>query len=144
MKKVIKGKLYDTETARRIDTVSGGAEFRTDFHYWEETLYCKKTGEYFLHCAGGEASQYAEKVGSLTGWGERIKPLSYDEAQQWAEKYLDGDQVIAEFGEPVEDVSKVQLHVNLRKGNVEKIKLRAQKMGVSVSELVDRMIKAME
>ena len=58
MKKVIRGRVYDTETAQEIGSTCGGGENRTDFHYWEETLYKKKTGEYFLHCFGVHKVDY--------------------------------------------------------------------------------------
>ena len=47
MKKVINGLLYNTETAKEIGYHS--ENFPGDFKYVCETLYKKKTGEYFLH-----------------------------------------------------------------------------------------------
>ena len=53
MKKIIKGKVYDTDTARELASWANGGNWR-DFSHLEETLYRKKTGEYFLH---GEVSE---------------------------------------------------------------------------------------
>lgn len=101
MKRIISGKSYDTSTARKVYEWSSTLG-RSDFGYCEEELYCKKTGEYFLHGKGGPASKYAQAVGhsSWTG-GERIMPLTYAEAQEWAERHM-GEDYVAEFGEPDE------------------------------------------
>ena len=47
MKKIINGKIYDTDTAKEIDSISHGDGPR-DFRYYHEVLYRKRTGEYFL------------------------------------------------------------------------------------------------
>ena len=46
MKKYINGKVYDTETAQLIGTYANGGNWR-DFSHYEETLYRKRTGEFF-------------------------------------------------------------------------------------------------
>ena len=61
MKKIINGKLYDTDTAKEMGTGCASCSPR-DFHYYSETLYRKRTGEYFLYGEGGPASRYAERV----------------------------------------------------------------------------------
>jgi len=55
MKKIINGKRYDTETAQLIGSASYSN--RTDFRFWSEELYRKKTGEFFLYGEGGPASK---------------------------------------------------------------------------------------
>ena len=91
MKKIINGKRYDTNTAKLI----GEASYinRTDFHYWTEELYQKRTGEFFIYGKGGPASRYSRSTGQ-NSWsgGEKIIPLTINEAKEWAEKYLDGDE----------------------------------------------------
>ena len=88
MKKIINGKKYDTNTAKILG--STGYSHPGDFNYWAESLYLKKTGEFFLHCVGGAMSKYARRIGpdEWTG-GEEIRPLSPEEAQKWAEENLD-------------------------------------------------------
>ena len=75
MKKVISGRRYDTDTAKKV----GEASYSncSDFHYWSEELYRKKTGEYFLFGEGGALSKYQQEVGQneWTG-GKEIIPLS--------------------------------------------------------------------
>ena len=48
MKKIINKKLYDTSTATCIAEYSGPARV-SDFSFYRETLYRKRTGEYFIH-----------------------------------------------------------------------------------------------
>lgn len=101
MKKIIKGKLYNTETAKEIAAWSNGLGYR-DFNWCEETLYRKKTGEYFIAGEGGARSKYAERHGDMWGAGEEIVPMTEDEARTWAEHRLDADDYIEIFGEPDE------------------------------------------
>lgn len=139
MKKIINGRLYDTETAKELG--SDSYSNRSDFHYWEETLYQKRTGEFFLHGEGGPASKYAKTVG-LNEWsgGERIMPLSYTEAQEWAEKHLDGDTYIEIFGAPEEDESKQKITLSLSAAAIAKAKQEAAKAGITFSAYIESLI----
>lgn len=104
MKKIIDNRVYDTDTAQQVGPAYSPAGFGpSDFDRYEETLYRKRTGEYFLHGEGGPMTKYAEPCGqsSWTG-GERIMPLTYDEAREWAEQHMDADAYIAAFGDPGE------------------------------------------
>ena len=55
MRKIINKKMYNTNTAVEIASCSNDAS-TSDFDYYEETLYKKKTGEFFLY---GEEMQQA-------------------------------------------------------------------------------------
>lgn len=98
MKKIINGKKYDTNTAKALHTMERGTP--GDFSYMSETLYIKKTGEYFLHGEGGPMTTYAQSAGQncWTG-GEAITPITEAEAREWGEKHMDGDEYEAIFGE---------------------------------------------
>lgn len=98
MKKIINGKKYDTETASEIWCYWNGLSI-TDFHYKKERLYKKKTGEFFLYGEGGGLSGYARHYGDGWGFGEKIIPLTENEAKEWAEEHLDGDDYEKIFGE---------------------------------------------
>ena len=139
MKKIIKGRLYDTETAKELG--SDGYSNRRDFHYWEETLYQKRTGEFFVYGEGGAASKYAESVG-LNEWssGERIMPLSYAEAREWAEEHLGGDEYIEIFGEPEEDDTKQKITLSLSSAAIAKAKQEAAKAGITLSAYIENLI----
>lgn len=141
MKKIIGGKLYNTDTARLVGEWSNAGDWR-DFGHMEEALYQKKTGEFFLHGEGGPASKYAEQTGqnSWTG-GEKIIPLSYETARQWAEDHLTAEQYQATFGEVVEDDSRTTLLLSLPVATVKKIKRNAAQAGLTVSAYVESKIK---
>lgn len=89
MKKIINGKLYDTETATFIEE-----------NWWmdtsvnnrqEEDFYVKKTGEFFRHDT------------KRTTWGsiynyEKIIPLTLDEAKKQLEQILSVEEYQEVFG----------------------------------------------
>ena len=68
-----------------------------------EELYQKKTDEFFIYGEGGAMTKYAESCGN-NNWcgGYKITPVTEQEAKNWAEEYLDGDEYIEIFGEPEE------------------------------------------
>ncbi|MFR4401210.1 MAG: hypothetical protein ACLT3C_02285 [Peptococcus niger] len=137
MKKIIGGKRYNTETAKYIG--SGFANCGvTDFKYFEESLYLKKTGEFFLHGEGGPASKYAKEFdGSM--WGdEKIIPISLEEARAWGEKYLSPDEYEKVF--EVEEEDSVLFSVLLPETLYAELKEEAEEKGVSMKEIVvDRL-----
>ena len=138
MNKVIGGKRYDTATAKEMGFTSHN--YPRDFSYWEETLYRKSTGEYFLYGAGNAASKYAESCGQ-NEWcgGEKIIPLDIGAAQKWAEKYLDADEYEKIFGKIEED--KKTVTYSLPGDVVEKIKREASASGISMSEWISRLVE---
>lgn len=135
MKKIIKNKLYNTATAREVGYYQ--YSYPSDFNWYRETLYCKRTGEYFLHGEGGGLSHYAETVGQneWTG-GEKIIPMAYESARAWAEKKLEPDEYEAEFGEVTEDDSRTVMSVSIQSAIADRIRKEAQEKGMSVSALI--------
>ena len=140
MKKIINGKKYDTETAECLGSDSYGGGCR-DFHYWEEELYRKRTGEFFLYGEGGPMSRYAETIGA-NEWsgGSRIMPMTWDEARKWAEEHLSADDYEGIFGEIEEDESKVAVSVRISAATLEKAKRAAAQAGISLSAYFDAAI----
>lgn len=102
MKKVINGRLYNTETAKHIGNYSNDLSY-DDLKYFDEDLYLKKTGEFFLSGSSGAFGKYAESVGA-NSWcgGSGIVPITEQEAKEWVEMHLDADTYIELFGEPEE------------------------------------------
>lgn len=97
MKKIVNGKLYDTDTAKEVGCYSNG--YGTgDFQYCYESLYRKRTGEYFLYGRGGARSKYSERCGN--GWSEgwMIIPYTEEEAKEWAVENMDADDYMELFG----------------------------------------------
>ena len=142
MKKIISGKVYDTETAKRLAWWENMAD-SSNFGYCSEELYRKKTGEYFLFGEGGPMSKYVERVGPNSwGWGERIMPMTYREATAWAEEHLDGDKYEEIFGEVQEDDSKVMANMRLSASTVELLRRKAAEQGRGIADLADELLAA--
>lgn len=142
MKKIISGKVYDTSTAQEMARYSNGGTWR-DFEHFEETLYRKKTGEFFLCGEGGPMTRYAEATGQ-NSWsgGSRIMPMTYQEATAWAEEHLDGDEYEEIFGEVDEDETKVVTTMRLSASTVETLKRRAAAEGKGIAELAEELLAA--
>ena len=104
MKKVINGVLCNTESAKFIGSWTNSPF--NDLCYCYEALYRTKSGIFFLYGEGGPASKYSRLTGpnSWSG-GEAIELLSPEDAREWAEEYLTGDEYIAALGEPEEMAS---------------------------------------
>ena len=140
MNKRINGKRYDTETAKELGCVSWGAV--NDFAHSSETLYRKTTGEFFLYGEGGPASEYAVTI-SQNEWtgGEKITPLTFEEAEKWAEKNLDADECDKIFGVVDESGEKQTVAIRLSQGMLAKLKNLAAQKQVSMSEIIEEMIE---
>lgn len=76
MKKIICKVEYDTENAELVKKFTSG-EFG-DAAGYEESLYVKADGKYFLYTNGGEDSVYKT---------ENITRMSVAKAQQWLEEH---------------------------------------------------------
>ena len=143
MKKIIGGRVYDTEKARELGTYANAGSWR-DFSHLEETLYRKKTGEYFLFGEGGPMTRYAEAEGQ-NSWsgGRRIMPMSYDEAREWAEEHLEADEYESIFGEIVEDngSGKQVVSISVAPAKWEKAKRQAAQLGIGISEYIERLLE---
>lgn len=137
MKKIISGKVYDTNTATKVGFYANGGNWR-DYLHLEETLYRKKTGEFFLHGEGGPMTQYAEHE-DQNSWtsGAQIIPMGYQAAREWAEKRLSAGEYESIFGPVDEDDSKQNVTFSLPKGLIERLKREAQESGVGLSALVE-------
>lgn len=140
MKRVINNKLYDTNTAKKLGVYEPNP-YGSDLNWFSETLYQKRTGEFFLHGDGNAASKYSKSCGQNSWCGdERIIPLNYDEAQKWAEEHLDGDKYISIFGEP-EEGDKTQMSLWISEKTAAKIRQGAAAAGSSISEYVEEMVE---
>ena len=88
MVKIINGKKYNTETAELIANYCNELSY-SDFRRVDESLYKKKTGEFFLYGKGGALTRYAERNGDGScSAGEKIIPLTIEDAMEWCEYYV--------------------------------------------------------
>lgn len=140
MKKIINGKVYNTETAVELGHYSTGGSW-SDLNHLEETLYRKRTGEFFLYGEGGPRTRYARQIESNT-WasGESIMPLTYDAAQAWAEKRMSVEVYEDVFGAVTEDESRSQIHLSLANSTIEAAKQAASQQGLSLSAYIESLI----
>lgn len=103
MRKILSNRVYDTETAKELAHWNNGLS-PNDFNCCRETLYIKRTGEFFIHGEGHGFTKYADHYpGGGYCWGEKIVPLEYDEAREWAESKLYAEDYEEIFGTPEED-----------------------------------------
>ena len=96
MKRIINGKIYNTDTATRI----GNHQYadRGDFRYEDTDLYRTKNGAWFISGEGGARSRWSRPCGSngMSG-GHGIQAMTPIEALEWCEDAgIDAD-VIAQY-----------------------------------------------
>lgn len=140
MKKIINNKVYDTNKATEIGTWESGRW--GDLDHVAETLYQKRTGEFFLHGEGGPQTKYAMSVGQGNWSGsEQIIPLAWENAREWAESHLEAEAYEKAFGEVAEDESRTTVTLSLSAGAVETAKRAAAQAGVSLSAYIESLIK---
>ena len=70
MRKVIKNKLYDTDTAKFIGTYNKGIG-EADRNWTQKNLYLKKTGEFFIHSHKAVVS-YKDGIGVAKDYSQQI------------------------------------------------------------------------
>jgi len=106
MRKVIDGKIYDTEIAEligRYNNIGKEVQSMSDFHYWEASLFRTKKGQYFLAGQGNALSQFGETGQGFSIGGSKIIVLDEREALRWAERYLDSEIVERYFSHMLEE-----------------------------------------
>lgn len=137
MKKIINGKVYDTEKAQLIAEAHHDNIKDADGKSLKQWLYRKKTGEYFVQVEGAALElqnifqhDYKPNAG--------IYPLTYEQAQRWAEKELTAEQWETIFGDPEDDDTKVAVNLSMTAKEAEIIKRRAAQAGMSVSSYIVR------
>lgn len=102
MKKVIGGKVYNTETATLIGEWSYG--YPNDFNYVSEGLYKTPKGAYFMAGEGGANTAYSRPCGQNCWTGsEDIVPMTRQEAFEWAQRYLEPKEFEEEFADLIEE-----------------------------------------
>lgn len=138
MQKIIKGRKYNTDTAQEVCGYSNGLPWG-DFDWVQETLYVKRTGEYFLHGKGGARSKYAVPDGDFMGGGSEIIPLSEKEAQAFVEENGDTETYEKFFGEASEGETRTT--IILSETAKKKLQRLALEKRVSISQIVERLIE---
>lgn len=140
MKKVINGKMYNTETAEQLATWDNGRW--NSFDICEEKLFRKRNGEFFLYGYGGPKSTYAQPDGDRSvSSGHAIILLSDEEAREWAEEHLNGDEYEAIFGVVEEDESQATITISISANAMDYGQRAAAKRGISLPALIETLLQ---
>ena len=102
MKKIIDGKVYNTDTATRIGSWSNNLSSR-DFRNESATLYVTKKGSFFVAGESGPMGSFAYSVGDMTSGGEGLFALTREEALEWAERHLNPEDYEEHFSDMIEE-----------------------------------------
>lgn len=140
MNKVIRGKRYNTETAKLVGTWEANEPENSDF--WEkEELYQKRSGEFFLIGQGGAQTQYARfSMGGESKPGVELRPIEPEEASDWAEEHLTADEYEALFGPVAEDGSRGRITLTLLNSTIETVRREAQRRKMNFNEYIEKLI----
>lgn len=140
MRKIINNKAYDTDTATPVGIWDNGLS-SSDFDFCREELFRKKTGEYFLDGDGGARSRYSKWDGGCLYGIEKIVPLSYEQAREWAEEHLSAEEYEAEFGEVSEgDDGVTVLVVKVSTAAKKRLDRTVSKSGKTQQQVVDELL----
>ena len=142
MRQTIRGKLYDSDTAKEVAKAqTGSAE---DPSCFTERLLRKKTGEFFLHGSGGPSSKYAVPFqGGTWQSGERLTPLTYAQADRWARENLTHPAYLAAFGPPKNDEhpdKRINVTLRLSKRVVDRTRRLAAQQDKTLSLYVEEKL----
>jgi len=130
---VINNKVYNTETARKVAEHRHGSVV--------ETLYRKKTGEYFAHFYDSEASDNDRRA----GWKgkDKIAPYDYVTAYAWAEMSLDKEEFARLFLD-TEDTETEVFSVRISKACAAKLRRAQAETGIQLGQLVEQAVNFFE
>jgi hypothetical protein len=103
MKKIIDGIRYDTTRATEIGNASHSNP--SDFHHWDETLFkAPRSGRFFIAGSGGPMSKWSRSIDQNSWSGSSgIRPMNKEQARQWCEQYLEGDEWAEHFADQIQD-----------------------------------------
>lgn len=139
MKKIINGKVYDTEKAALIGKADHDNVLDAYGNPCKQALYRKKTGEFFVHLEGTSITLHNIFQNDFRQ-GKGIYPLTFSQAQKWAEDELTAEQWENIFGEPDEDAEDVTLGVRVSATAAAKLKTEAAKLGIPQGKLLEQWI----
>jgi hypothetical protein len=105
MKAIIRGRRYNTAAPQTVAVAHRREGSSSDFRYFDESLYRTGQGSWFLAGEGGPLSSYGRGTGNgneRTG-GERIIPLTPEEAQEWLEQAGETEALEQYFADAIKD-----------------------------------------
>ena len=137
MKKVINGKVYDTSKAKLIAEAHHPdcIEYATGKGL-QQWLYQKKSGEFFVHADGAAIELQNVLPSGEYRPGKSIYPLTYQQAQRWAERELTAEQWESIFGDPEDDDTQVSVNLSMTAKAANTLKQNAARAGMTVSAYI--------
>lgn len=70
--------------------------------------------------------------------------MNFDEARQWAEEQLDGDEYEKIFGEIGDDDTDVLISAVVKASSRDRLRRAVEKTGKTAGQILDELIEAME
>lgn len=140
MKKIINGKVYDTEKAAFVARADHDCIKDAAGNICKQALYRKKTGEFFVHLESGTSITLHNIFQHDYRQGRGIYPLTYDQATKWAESELTAEKWEEIFGDPDESDESVMLGLNVSAAAAAKLKQEAAKRGMTQGALLEKWI----
>ena len=103
MRKIIGGKVYDTDKASLVCDISPIGLYQGDFAYEDTSLYKTSKGTFFIAGEGGPRSRWAQPDGT-NGMrsGSGVALVDEDEARALCERHGTEQAFVDAFGEPEE------------------------------------------
>jgi hypothetical protein len=102
MKKIIEGKIYNTETATKVASYDNDLP-TNDFKNYSESLYRTNKGAWFLAGEGGPMTPYSRYNGNTTSGGRDIIPLEKGEALAWLASHDETDAIEEYFADVIKE-----------------------------------------
>lgn len=131
MKKTIRGRTFDTDTAERLGTYRDSNCI--------EVLFRKRTGEFFIYGRGNAESDYAKWGKTGVVGSEQIITLTPKQAQKWARLKLSAVQYNDLFGSGA-DNQKQTISLSLPVGAIKALKNAAGEQGRTSSAIIAELI----
>ncbi len=104
MKAIINGKRYDTEAPGTMTIAKASHGAYGDHAHIRETLHLTIRGTWYLAGCGGPASKYSHPAGqNCWSGGEKIIPLTADEALEWLEQEGETKEIERWFSRQLQD-----------------------------------------
>lgn len=132
MKKIIKGKQLNTETAKMVGTVMIDEE--KDII---ETLYRTKSGVYFIH------NVYRKSTVGKLEVGEDLSIISPYEAKEWSKKWLT-DSEYKEWFENTNSDETVTITVNITYNAFQILKSEKELTGETYGEIISYALEELK
>lgn len=134
MKKRIGSKVYDIASARLIGKCDNNKS-SSDLAYSSQSLYRKKTNEYFLYTYDGEMSPNNMVMGVSSDEREFIKPISYDEAMCWIKEHnIDVDERLINNNLDTSTKKRIEFFAEAKMKN--ELDNLAKQRNISLSKLI--------